>query len=58
MRGKLMLLPTNMVRCEICKAEFHEDEFDYDDDMEVNVCPRCGVVSCFTDLYEEVERSY
>lgn len=54
----MLLCPTNMVRCEICKAEFHEDEFDYDDDRETNVCPRCGAVCCFTDLYEEIGRSY
>ena len=48
-----MLVPTNRVRCNICKTEFHEDEFDYDEVNETNVCPYCGAVRCFIDLYEE-----
>ena len=34
-----MLVPTNRVICDICKTEFHEDEFDYDEVNETNVCP-------------------
>lgn len=48
-----MLVPTNRVRCDICKEEFHEDEFDWDEETYDNVCPYCGAKHCFIDLYEQ-----
>ena len=48
-----MLVQTNRVKCDICKMEFHEDEFDYDEISGANICPYCGATNCFIDLYEE-----
>ena len=49
-----------MVRCNQCGAEFDEDyivlDFDAENDLQIEHCPKCNSTGCLMDLPEKEEK--